>query len=78
MSVLSIAKRGGGSGQGRCWRLYKLLLKEFDSNPYYSLAIEEARQRYGEGNYECLEWSKEVREIGDPERLRAGYVASRP
>ena len=40
----------------------------------YRLTVEEARQRYGEGNYEVLEWSREVR-AGDPPKLTAGHLA---
>ncbi len=40
----------------------------------YRLAVEEAQERYGEGNYELLEWSKEVRDVGDPLKLTAVHV----
>lgn len=43
----------------------------------YRLTTEIARKRYGEGNYELLEWSREVRE-GDAARLTAGHLASSP
>ena len=40
----------------------------------WRMTIEEARQRHGEGNYQVLEWSKEVRERTDPSRLSAGHL----
>lgn len=30
----------------------------------YSITLEEAQERYGDGNYEPLEWSKEIG-VGD-------------
>ena len=40
----------------------------------YRLTAEEARARYGEGNYELLEWSREIRDA-DPARLTAAHLA---
>jgi len=40
----------------------------------YRLDVETARERYGEGNYELIEWSKEVREIVGPLRLTASHL----
>ncbi len=40
----------------------------------YHPTVEEAEQRYGECNYEVLEWSKEVRDVGDPLKLSAAHV----
>jgi hypothetical protein len=40
----------------------------------YALTEQEAEQRYGKGNYERLDWSKEVREGGDPGSLSAGHL----
>ena len=40
----------------------------------WRMTIEEARQRHGEGNYEVLEWSEEVREGTNPSRLSAAHL----
>ncbi len=40
------------------------------------LALVEDRLRYGEGNYECLEWSRKV--VGDPQRQSAAHLSSKP
>jgi hypothetical protein len=43
--------------------------------PRYRLRIDDARERYGEENYELLEWSREVK-VGDPAQLSAAHLAS--
>ena len=40
----------------------------------YRLTDETARERYGEGNYERLDWSREVRD-GDPHKMSAAHLA---
>jgi hypothetical protein len=41
----------------------------------YHLTIAGARERFGEGNYKLLEWSREVRN-GDPARSTAAHLQS--
>ncbi len=43
----------------------------------YPMTIEMARARFREGNYELLEWSREVR-VSDPVRLTATHSKNSP
>ena len=39
----------------------------------YRLNGEEARQRYGDGNYERLDWTRKIRN-GDPDKQRTSHL----
>ena len=42
----------------------------------YRLSDEDARVRYGEGNYERLDWTREIR-IGDPGKQSTSHLLGR-
>lgn len=45
--------------------LYRFKVRDSNTGKWrqtrYSITLEEAKERYGDGNYEPLEWSKEIR-----------------
>ncbi len=61
--------------------LYRFRVRDPKSGKWrttsYRMTFEEARERYGMGNYEPLEWSKETR-IGSPDKLSAAHLQGIP
>jgi hypothetical protein len=61
-------------------RLYRFKVRDPITDKWrttrYHLTAEETRERYGEGNYELLEWSREARSF-DVNKLTAGHLAGK-